>query len=117
MHRRRQNLIDRSFFDDLAVFHDDDVIAELTRERQVVGDQHERHGVLVTQTCQQHQDVALRRNIQGRRRFVSDEDARLRIERRRDSDALPHATREFVRIRASNPGVESDVRQKRACTL
>ena len=82
-----------------------------------MGDQHERHGVLVTQTCQQRQDVALRRDVQGRRRFVSDEDAWLRIERCRDSDTLPHAAREFVRIRASNPGVESDVCQKRSCTL
>ena len=117
MYRRGEDRIDRSFFDDLAVFHDDDVVAELTRERQVVGDQYERHGVLVTQACQQRQDVALRRDVQGRRRFVSDEDARLRIERRRDGDALAHSARQFVGVRASNPGVESDVRQKRACTL
>ena len=45
--RRGQDLVDGTFFDDLAVFHDDDVIAELTRERQVVGDQHERHRVIV----------------------------------------------------------------------
>ena len=88
---RGQDLVDGSFFNDLAVFHDDDVVTELTRECQVMGDQHERHVVFIAQAGQQRQNVALRRDVQGRRRFVGDEDARLRVECRRDGDSLTHA--------------------------
>ena len=82
-----------------------------------MGDQHQSHGVLVTQARQQRQDAALRGNIQGRRRFVGDEDARLRVECCRNGDALAHAARQFVGVRASDTCVEADVREKRACAL
>ena len=111
--RRHQHLVDWPVFDDLAVFHDDDVVAELPRERQVVGDQHERHATVVAQARQQRQDVALRRDVQGGRRLVGDEHPRLGVKGGRDGDALTHAARQLVRVRAGDARVEADLCEKR----
>ena len=109
MARRYQHLVDWSLFDDLAVFHDDDVVAELPRERQVVGDQHERHAAVVAQARQQRQDVALRRDVQGGRRLVGDEHPGLGVEGGRDGDALTHAARQLVRVQAGDARVEANL--------
>lgn len=55
----------------------------------VVGDQHHGHVETMLEILQQTQDLCLNRDVEGSRRFVSDEELRLSRKRNGDNDALP----------------------------
>jgi hypothetical protein len=85
-------------FDDTALVHHDDAVADLARHAQVMGDEQHRQPEPVADVGQQAQHLVLHRHIQRRHRLVGDQDGRLERERARQADALALAARELVRI-------------------
>ena len=67
------------------------------------------------QARHQLEDLRLRRHVERGRRLVCDEELRAARERHRDHDALPHATRELVRVAVDpSAGVrDSDLAEQR----
>ena len=88
----------RRGLDDAAGVHDGDAIGVTGHDTQVVGDEDDAHLVFVAQLVDEVEDLHLRRDVQGRRGLVRDEDARLAHEGHGDHDALAHAARELVRV-------------------
>ena len=98
MLRLGEQRLRRRGFDDTAGVHDGDTVGVAGNNTQVVGDEDDAHLVLVAQLVDEVEDLHLRRHVQGRRRLVRDEDARLAHEGHGDHDALTHAARELVRV-------------------
>ncbi len=87
----------RAGFDDLTGRHDADLIRHLSDDRQVMGDQQQRHPEAVAQIFEELQDVRLDRHVERRRRLVGDQNVGLVGNRHRDHDPLPLAARQLVR--------------------
>ncbi len=83
----------RRGLDDTTGVHDGNTVGVTGHDTQVVGDEDDAHLVLVAQLVDEVEDLHLRRHVQGRRRLVRDEDARLADEGHGDHDALTHAAR------------------------
>ena len=98
MLRLGEESLRRRGLDDAAGVHDGDTVGVAGNNTQVVGDEDDAHLVLVAQLIDEVEDLHLRRHVQGRRRLVRDEDARLAHEGHGDHDALAHAARELVRV-------------------
>ena len=81
-------------FNDPARIHDGDAIGDLGDDAEVVGDEQDRHADLAPQLVDQRQDLRLDRDVEGRRRFVGDQQQRIAGQRHRDHHALPHAAGE-----------------------
>ena len=90
----------RTGLDDLARRHDADLVGHLADDRQIVGDQQQRHAKAIAQILQKLQDVRLDRHVERRRRLVGDQHVGLVGDRHRDHDPLALAARELVRIGA-----------------
>ena len=98
--RAGEDLGGRAGLDDLARCHDADLVGHLADDRQIVGDQQQRHAEAVAQILQELQDVRLDRHVERRRRLVGDQHVGLVGDRHRDHDPLALAARELVRIGA-----------------
>ena len=98
MQRVREHLLDGPLLDDLARVHDEDVVGDVARAREVVRDVEERDLMLLLQLRHQVQDPDPDRDVEHARRLVGEDDLRLDRERARDRDALALAARELVRI-------------------
>ena len=85
-------------FYDLAMLHDDDVVAEAVCESKVMADEHVCHVGLFLQTNKQIEDGLLDGYVESRGGFVADDDLRLEDEGARDSDTLALAAGHVVRI-------------------
>ncbi len=94
--------------DDLAGVHDRDAIAELDEQRQVVRDEQHGEAETLLERLELLQDLALHDDVERGRRLVHHDQLGLERERHRDHDALPHAARELVRVRADAPAVDAD---------
>ena len=66
--------------------------------REVVGDQHQPHAVLVDQPAQQREDRRLGGDVEGGGRLVGDQELRAQRDRHGDADALALAAGELVRV-------------------
>ncbi len=83
---------------DPARVHHGDPVGDVGDHPQVVGDQHQPHGVLPLKLRQQVHDLRLDRHIERRRRLVRDDQVGAEGQRHRDHDALAHPAAELVRI-------------------
>ena len=88
----------RRFFNHLAGVHDDDARRHFRDDAEIVRDEQQCHSRACTQFAQQLEDLGLDRDVEGRSRFVGDDQLRFEYERHCDHHALPHAAGEFVRI-------------------
>ena len=68
---------------------------------EVVGDEHDRHLVLLAERLHELQDLRLDRDVERGRGLVGDEQLGVGRQRHRDHHALAHAARQLVRIGAS----------------
>ena len=68
-----------------------------------MGDQDHRHAEIALQVRQQRHDLRLHRHVQRGRGFVRDEQLGSAQQRHGDHHPLPHAAREFVRIKPHAP--------------
>ena len=95
-------------FYDLAMLHDDDVVAEAVCESKVMADEHVGDMSLFLQTVEQFKDGLLDGYVESGGGFVADDDFRLEDEGARDSDTLALAAGHVVRIAFSEVFGEVD---------
>ena len=98
MQRLGEHLLDRPLLDDLAGVHDEDVVGDVARAREIVRDVEERDLALLLQlraSGSGSRSGSRRRACSSARRRAG---RRLDRERARDRDALPLAARELVRV-------------------
>lgn len=95
-------------FYDLAMLHDDDVVAEAVCESKVMADEHVGHVGLFLQTIKQIEDGLLDGYVESGGGFVADDDFRLEDEGARDSDTLALSAGHVVRIAVSEVFGEVD---------
>src|SRR5882724_12017823 len=86
--RSGQDLLGQASFDDMAVLHHDNGIADLRGNAKIVGDEEHRDSGQRTNFFQQLQYLSLNRNVESRHRFIRDKKIRLEGERTRDADTL-----------------------------
>ena len=98
MFRQPQQAGDIGLLDDAAAVHHRDLVGEFRHHAEVVGDQQDRHAGLLAQLAQQVQDLRLNGDIEGSRRLVGDQEARVAGQRHGDHHPLAHAARQAVRI-------------------
>ena len=93
-----EDLIRRSLFADASGIHDDDFIAQLRDNSEVMGDHNDRHSDLALDIFHKFQNTGLDRNVQRGRRLVRDQDIGLTGKRHCDHDPLSHTARQLMRI-------------------
>src|SRR5712691_7259862 len=98
MKRLGQNPLDRSPLDDLAGIHDEDLVGEVARAREVVRHVEERDPSLLLELQHQVQDPDPDRDVKHARRLVGEHYLGRDCERPRDRDALTLTAGELVRI-------------------
>jgi hypothetical protein len=76
-----------------------DLVAETRRHSHVVGDENESSARLLADRSHQVQDLRLHGDIEGRRRFVGNDQSGSARQGHRNHHPLPHASRELVRIK------------------
>ena len=103
MRRLGEDVVHRAGLDDLAGVHDGDPVGDLVDHAEVVGDEDQAHAGVALQVLEQVHDLRLHGDVEGGRRLVGDEDARVQRQRHRDHDALAHAAGELVRVVVDPP--------------
>jgi hypothetical protein len=85
-----------ALLDDAAAPHDRDRVADRPDDREVVRDEEVGECKVALEIFEQIEDLRLNRDVEGRDRFVADD--QLRVERKRagDADPLSLAAGEFV---------------------
>jgi hypothetical protein len=94
--------------DDLAGVHDDDLVRHLGHDAEVVGDEHDRHPVLLAQAAHELEDLRLDRDVERGGRLVGDQQVGVGRERHGDHHALAHAAGQLVRILLGAPSGVGD---------
>src|SRR5271166_48859 len=98
MLRLFQHLRRRALLNLLALPHHYNAISNLGDHAHVMGDEYDRHALLVLQQLDQFEDFSLHGYVEHGGRLVCDEQLRLAGERHGDHYALAHAAREAMRI-------------------
>ena len=88
--------------DDPAAIHDDDPVADLRDDREIMGDEEQGGVVALPERVHLFQHLCLYRHVERRCRLVRDDDVGAMRQSHRDTDALAHTTRELVRIGAQS---------------
>lgn len=95
--RSTQHLFDLAVFDDLALVHDDDALADLGNHAQIVRDPEQGESALGTNARHQVKNRSLHGDIQRSGGLIGKQQLRLRGERDCDHDALALPAAELVR--------------------
>ena len=93
-----QDLLAGAVLDHASGVHHQDVVGHLGDDPQVVRDDDDGGVELTLQVLQEVQDLRLDGHVEGRRRLVGDQQARVVDQPHRDHRALPHAAGELVRV-------------------
>ncbi len=104
MLRISEDLSRRTCFGDLTLRHDDDAVAKLGRDAQIMRYEKQRQVEPFAQVCEQAKNLRLYRDIERGDRFVGDDDARFQRQRAGDADALPLSARELMRKSVGGSG-------------
>ena len=86
-----------AFFDNFALIHDQDAIAEQPHHVEIVRNKQVAHAEALPQGCQEMQDHRLHRDIEGRCGFVQDEQRRVQGNSARNPNAGFLPARELMR--------------------
>ena len=114
MERVDVEIVRRSDLDDLPEVHHRDSFGDAANDREIVRDEQIRQPELLSGLLHQVDDLRLDRDVQRRYRLVADEKLRLHRECSRDTDALPLATGELMRVPPTRPGRQADTREELA---
>jgi hypothetical protein len=96
-----------SGFDDAAVLHDGDAVAEVADERHRVRDEEAGEGVALLEVAEEIDDLGADGDVEGADGFVEDEDLGAEGEGTGDVDALALASGELVRVAGEGGGFEA----------
>jgi hypothetical protein len=109
------HLVGRAALDHAAGVHDDDPIGHLGHHRQVVGDVHHRHAVVVAEAGQLGQDPVLGDHVEPGGGLVQHRHRRIADACHRDRHPLLLAARQLVGVAARQPrvGAQLDPFQRR----
>ena len=88
-----------ALLDDLALRHDAHAVRHLAHDREIVGDEEQRHVQAFPQRAEERENLCLDRHVERRRRLVGDQEIRLVGQRHRDHDPLALPPGELVRVR------------------
>src|SRR5207253_2214603 len=80
-----------------------DTVAEIRDDAEVVGDDQHPHATLALQVTDEVEHLRLGRDVERGRRLVGDEELGAAGDGTGDEDALRHAPRDLMRIRAEHP--------------
>ena len=108
------HLVGRALFDDAAEVHHRDAVADVTDEREVVGDEEVGDAELLLQVAEQVDDVGLDRHVETADRLVEHEELGGQREGARDGDALQLAAGELARVAVAVVGIEAHGAQQLA---
>ena len=97
-HAARAQVRNRDLFDDAPGVHDADAVAQRGDDVDVVRDEEHRGPVVGVDLVQQTQHVGLHSDVEGRGRFVGDQQPRLGEQGHRDHGPLTHAAGQLVRV-------------------
>ena len=95
--RIREDVCRPPLFDDAALVHEDEVVADIACELHLVRDDDHRHPAL-GEVAHHDQHLADELRVERRRDLVEEHHVRLHHQRPRDRDALLLAPRELVRV-------------------
>ena len=95
-----EDLRSRAGLDHPAAVHDGEAVGKVGDHREVVGDEHERHAVLVDQPAEELEDLRLGGDVERGGGLVGDQELRAERDRHGDADALALAAGELVRVAA-----------------
>jgi hypothetical protein len=93
-----QNRPRRALFDHASGIHDGNVVAELRRQSQIMGDEYQRGAMPLLHLRDQFENAGLDSDIQRRGGFIGDDQPWLARECPGDEDALAHAAGKLMRI-------------------
>ena len=99
-----QDLRRRSLFDDAAVLHHGDVVADLRGDAQIMGDEQQRDAEPGLDLVEQFQHLRLHRDVERGDGLVGDQHVGIERQRARDGDALALAAGELMRIARDGVG-------------
>jgi len=97
-----------AFFDELTVFKNRDLIADVFNDGEIVGNEKVGEVKFFLEVHQKVDDLGLNRDIECADRFVTDDELRFDGESAGNADALALATAEFVGEAAGVGRVEAD---------
>ena len=109
-----EDLVGSPCFHHAALLHDGNAVGDLRDDAEIVGNEQDSSSLSPLQIADQRQDLRLRRDIEGRRRLVRDQNPRLERKRHGDHGPLALAAGKLMRIgpaRAFRVG-DVDVSQK-----
>ena len=98
--RRFEHLSNGTELYNLSPLHDHDVIGKIPNNRQIMRDEDEGEAHFAAQLIQKCYDLRLNRDIEGRDRFVADDELGFQCQCAGNRDPLPLTARELVRITA-----------------
>lgn len=104
MARRTENLRRLAGLHHLAGIHHDDVVRGFGHQRQIVGDQQQRHVFALLQVQQQFDDLRLDGHVERGRRLIGDQQLRPTGDGHGDHHALAHAAGKLVRVHVQPRG-------------
>ena len=109
-----QDLRRRALFDDPAMLHHGNVVADLRRDAQIVGDEQQRDAEPGLDFVEQFQHLRLHRDVERGDGLVRHQHVGIERERARDRDALALAAGELVRVARDGVGRQIDQFQQLA---
>ena len=113
MRRRREQLGGRAFFDDATGVHHHDTVADPRDNVDVVRDDETRQTAFLPQPTDEFENLTASDDVEGRRRFVEDENGRFDRERPRDGDPLALSPGEPSNGAGGEERIEPDLAKQR----
>ena len=102
MMRSGEQLGGRRLLDDPTGVHRQHSVGDLGDDAEIVGDEHDGRSVLALEAGDQVEELGLHRDVEGRRRFVGDQQLGAQRQRHRQHDPLAHAARELMGVVADS---------------
>jgi hypothetical protein len=96
--RRREDFVGRAGFHEPAEKHDQDAVAEVPHDAQIVAEEKVREVKRLAQVHEQIEQPGPDRHVERRDRIVADEELGFDGERAGDADASPRPAAEAVRV-------------------
>ena len=107
-----ENFGGASLLDDLTSIHDGDPVADAFDHCDVVRDEQKRDTVLLLQARHEIGDLACHRHVEGRHCLIRYNESRSNREGARDTQTLPLAARELMRIAVSGTFLKANFAQQ-----